>query len=284
MRNHQRLHPVRRHVLVGLVAIATAVTAVACGDDADDADAPSGDARPTVTFELTDQSVGAPEHLPGGLVDVTLDATGGTTRTHHLALFRLEDGVTAEQAMSADDATFPTLVTYQGGNSQINPGEIAHFTFDLDAGDYVIADFDENGQVLSATTVVDEPVGSPAEPESKGTIVLGPGMLVTLPDGFDGAGVWKVENHDTEQAHEAGLGAMAPGKTVADLVAWANSFDGPPPAEILGGFGALGPGRHGWVDLGAARTPGDYVVFCAIPGPDGVPHLAMGMATGFTVG
>jgi hypothetical protein len=266
-----------------LVAV-LALLATGCGDDDVEPTLASqaGD-RPSVTISLTDDAVEIPDHLPGGLVDVTLDATGSTNRSHHLALFRLNDGVTAEELFAADDATFGTLVTYQAGNSQVNPGDTALFTFDLDPGDYAIADFDEGGNALTAITTVDQPAATASEPTSKGTIVLGPGMLITLPDDFDGTGVWKVENRDSELPHEAGLGRLLDGASVPDLVAWAASFDGPPPIEVLGGFGALGPGRRGWVDLGPSRQPGDHVVFCAIPGPDGVPHLAMGMATGFTL-
>lgn len=268
----------------GLLAAAVVLLAAGCGgDDGEPTLASQAGERPAATINLADDAVGIPDHLPGGLIDVTLDATSSTERSHHLALLRLNDGVTADEAFTADDATFGTLVTYQAGNSQVDAGDTAAFTFDLEPGDYVIADFDEMGNVLSATTTVDEPTGTAPEPASKGTIILGPGMLITLPDDFDASGVWKVENRETELPHEAGVGRLLNDATVPDLVAWASTFDGPPPIEVLGGFGALGPGRQGWVDLGQARIAGDYVVFCAIPGPDGVPHLAMGMATGFAI-
>jgi hypothetical protein len=51
----------------------------------------------------------------------------------------------------------------------------------------------------------------------------------------------------------------------------------------VGGFGAISPGHQGWVDLGPKQAPGNYLVYCALPGSDGVLHLAMGMATEFPV-
>ena len=47
-------------------------------------------------------------------------------------------------------------------------------------------------------------------------------------------------------------------------------------------MGALGPGERAWMTL-EPGTPGEYALVCFIPGNDGVPHAAMGMALQFTV-
>lgn len=167
--------------------------------------------------------------------------------------------------------------------TQVDAGKSQTLTLDLDPGQYTVVDFDERGNMLTAETTIGARTAEATEPSAKGTIKLGPGMTITLPDDFDGTGVWKVENGDPSQAHEAGVGKLVADKTMSDAVAWASTFDGPPPFETIGGLGAISPGHHGWVDLGPKRAPGNYLVYCPLPGDDGVAHLAMGMATPFSV-
>ncbi len=167
--------------------------------------------------------------------------------------------------------------------SDVLAGEKQSLTLDLDPGDYTVVDFDEEQNVMTAGTTVGARTTGAREPSAKGTITLGPGMNIALPDGFDGTGVWKVVNKDPSLPHEAGVGLLEKGKNKADAVAWATDFDGPPPFETVGGFGAISPGHQGWVDLGPKRAASDYIVYCPLPGSDGVSHLAMGMATDFSV-
>lgn len=152
--------------------------------------------------------------------------------------------------------------------TQVDAGKSQTLTLDLDPGQYAVVDFDERGNMLTAETTIGARTAEATEPSAKGTIKLG---------------VWKVENGDPSQAHEAGVGKLVADKTMSDAVAWASTFDGPPPFETIGGLGAISPGHHGWVDLGPKRAPGNYLVYCPLPGDDGVAHLAMGMATPFSV-
>ena len=56
----------------------------------------------------------------------------------------------------------------------------------------------------------------------------------------------------------------------------------PPPGVVFaGGVSVLGPGGQGSVTLNLAE--GAYVVVCFLPGPEGVPHFALGMSTPLTV-
>lgn len=84
------------------------------------------------------------------------------------------------------------------------------------------------------------------------------------------------------EPHFAGLVKMAPGKTIDDLK---NFFGGPPagppPFEEIGGLPTTDPGASGNQTLDL--EPGDYAFFCAIPSPDGVPHVAKGMVQPLTV-
>ena len=81
--------------------------------------------------------------------------------------------------------------------------------------------------------------------------------------------------------HHAQLVRLEQGKTLADLAAFPR--DAPPPSWVVmvGGPGAVGPGDSSAVIQTLA--PGSYAVLCFIPGPDQVPHVAKGMAAGFTV-
>ena len=85
---------------------------------------------------------------------------------------------------------------------------------------------------------------------------MGPGMAYTLPKGFDSSGIWRFTTADTTEPHEAVLVRLNGSTTTADLVAWAKAPNGPPPVDVLGGFGALGPSRQGWMDLGKRPTSG----------------------------
>ena len=84
------------------------------------------------------------------------------------------------------------------------------------------------------------------------------------------------------ETHEASIVKLATGKTVADLVSWAKHHEQGQPPITGAGFGALGGHRQAWFTVGRLQ-PGSYAVVCFVPGPDGVPHVAMGMAAGFTV-
>ena len=237
--------------------------------------------RPGVSIVLTDTKVAAPKTMPGGIVDITMDARQSKTRAHHLAFFRRNDGVTMKQLLAAPDADFDKYVTYQGGNASVDPGKSSTVTLDLQAGNYMLADF-ADGPPIIAETVVTEPAQRAATPAARGTVTLGPGMAFSIPRKFDASGMWRFTNTDTVP-HEALLIRAHKGTTVADLVNWAKTPDKPMPADILGGIGALGPGKQGWVDLGSRPQAGTYLFVCMIPGPDGVAHLALGMAKQFTI-
>ena len=79
-------------------------------------------ARPKSEIRLSDTAIDMPAQMPGGLVDVQLDASPSTKRSHHLAFFRRNDGVSVKQLEQASDAEFDSLVTYEGGNAQVNAG------------------------------------------------------------------------------------------------------------------------------------------------------------------
>jgi uncharacterized cupredoxin-like copper-binding protein len=276
---HQRMKRMRTIVVgVGTVAVLAGLTG--CGDEHEAAAQPD---RPHITFQADDTSITAPERVPGGLVDITL-ATEPGEQVHHIFVARLNDGVSFEEAM-ADDESFFTKMTIKGGNGVVEAGSTVEMTMNLDPGDYFVLDNPQNEDSPTDTfTVVDGP-RSAVEPAAKGTVHLGPGMSIHVPEGFDARGVWKFVNDDPAEAHEAAMVRMAPGKHAADVVEWFHAGDesAPPPfGGDFGSMGALGPGETAWITL-APGEPGDYVLICFIPGRDGIPHVAKGMVTDITV-
>lgn len=80
-----------------------------------------------------------------------------------------------------------------------------------------------------------------------------------------------------KEGHQAALVRLDSNKTIEDFRA-AMVKAGPPPAWIS----FLG-GPQNSSDVTIDLTPGNYVWYCMIPSPDGVPHIAKGMLAAMTV-
>jgi uncharacterized cupredoxin-like copper-binding protein len=94
-----------------------------------------------------------------------------------------------------------------------------------------------------------------------------------------------------DAAHEAQIVRLAKGKTVDDLLAdmkeggeqaAAADLAGDPEQMTYGSPALLYGGQKTEV-VSDTIDAGNYAVLCFLPGPDGMPHVAMGMAAGFTV-
>jgi uncharacterized cupredoxin-like copper-binding protein len=88
--------------------------------------------------------------------------------------------------------------------------------------------------------------------------------------------------NEGKEMHHAIVVRLEDGKTLRDLAA-AMKTEGPPPPwlKFVGGPNGAVPGATASSTL--MLTPGHYAVLCLIPGTDGVPHVAKGMAQEFTV-
>ena len=88
-------------------------------------------------------------------------------------------------------------------------------------------------------------------------------------------------NHGKE-IHQAQLVRLDDGKTVADFEA-AMKPGGRETSwgKFAGGPTAAAPGQEATTTQ--VLTPGQYVAMCAIPSPDGVPHMMKGMVQPFEV-
>jgi uncharacterized cupredoxin-like copper-binding protein len=94
-----------------------------------------------------------------------------------------------------------------------------------------------------------------------------------------------------EAAHEAQIVKLKDGKTIKDVLADMKSGgEEAAAADIAGdpdqqnyGTPALLYGHQRTEVVTDTMQPGTYGIVCFLPGPDGMPHVAMGMAAQFTV-
>jgi hypothetical protein len=269
-----------------LTALAASGAIVA---DAYRVEAHDDEGRPHITIEASAQGLAVPAEVPGGLVDITIEteadeAAGATNIGHHLLIARLDDGVTLDEALAAGDDAFTTMMNVKGGNGTIAAGESVEMTLDLEPGDYFVLDNPQLPDPVIKSFTVTNPSTDLPEPESEGTVQLGPNMLIGVPERFDGTGVWRFVNDDPALVHEAAMVRLADGKTADDVIAWGQSgFAGEPPFDgEFGSMGALGPGEQAWMTL-EPPGPGEYVLLCFVPDGSGMPHLGNGMVVPFTV-
>ena len=251
----------------------------ACGDESQAADPD----RPQVTITADDDSIDAPDEVPSGLVDVTLETAAGELG-HHIFVARLENGITLQQLLDDEGDLFFTSLTVKGGNGTIAAGKTARMTMDLEPGKYFVLDNPQNEFSPTDEFTVVAGDESTTKPEARGTVHLKEGMVIELPDDFDGRGTWEFVNQDDDEIHEAAMVKLAAGATAEDLVEWfGGDMSTPPPIDgEFGSMGALGPGQRAWMELEPGE-PGAYAAVCFIPGLDGIPHIMKGMVVGFEV-
>ena len=278
-------------------ALATSITLVPSVAAAHEHDSGSSE-RPTVTFVADNDGLTLPAEVPSGLVDVVVETedtadlqVGGAPADvgHSVYIARLADGHTVDDVLAGGPEALMTLLSFVGGPGLVQDGATAEVTLDLSAGTYLALDnlFLPEPTGVGQFTVVDD--GSSAEsesalPESEGTVHIGPGMFIELPDGFDGSGVFEFVNDDSALPHEALLLKLPDGVGVPELVEWAHagrSEPAPYEAELLGS-GPLSPGQHQWLTM-PDLEPGNYAFVCYVPFEDGLPHLSNGMVAPFTV-
>ncbi len=86
-----------------------------------------------------------------------------------------------------------------------------------------------------------------------------------------------------EQAHEVAFFRLNEGKTMDDVMAWAQTYEGEPPMTPVGGVPGM---RRGQVaDVHVQFTPGQYLALCFLPdATDGKLHVEHGMVLPFSIG
>jgi uncharacterized cupredoxin-like copper-binding protein len=246
-----------------------------------------------VTIKTLDYAFEAPASIPAGATTFRIENAG--KELHHVWLVKLEQGKTAGDylqalgAVAKGEAPPPAWAVDVGGPQMGAPGALADGTVTLEAGNYVIVCHipSPDGQphiakgMYKPLTVT--PNAAPAaEPKADVTMTLADyGFAFSTPL-TAGRHTIRIVNA-AEQFHEAFIVKLAPGKSVQDVLAWAEGgMKGPPPMMPVGGTSGLAKGRS--MQFTADFAEGEYGLLCFLPdAKDGKPHFAHGMVKQITV-
>jgi len=85
-----------------------------------------------------------------------------------------------------------------------------------------------------------------------------------------------------KQGHEVVILKLAPARKAADVLAWMEKMEGPPPGMPIGGTTPMAQGEENIITLDLA--PGEYALICFVPdAKDGKPHFVHGMSQEITI-
>jgi uncharacterized cupredoxin-like copper-binding protein len=252
--------------------------------------APRPQAANAVTVVATDFKLSLPSVLTAGPTAFRLVNRG--RELHQLYLVKLSDGKTAADLVNAIKAggPSPSWATDVGGPNGVDPGSTSPAaTVPLTPGHYaalcIIPSPDGVPHVMKGmyADLTVSPGARPVSLPGKSDLTI---SLVDYGYGISGAltaGSHRVVvKNNGKQWHELEIARLLPGKTPADLAAWAEKMSGPPPANFIGGISPISPGQEN--ELALTLTPGHYVMLCFLPDvKDGKPHTAHGMVRPFVI-
>ncbi len=244
---------------------------------------------PVVTFVATDFAFQGPDTIAPGFTTIRMENRG--PQEHHLMLVLLDEGKTIDSLRAFFQATpnaEAPFVTWRGAASSVLAGGSSSGTVDLPAGQYallcLIPDRADRKQHLvkgmaRSLVVAGAPNGAVA-PTADAELRL-KDLAFTHAPFTAGTHVIRVIN-DGPQLHEAQLVRLAEGRSMQDFAATlAPGYQGERVGTPLGGAGALSSGSDGYWTV--TLEPGNYVLVCFVPGPDGTPHVVQGMMEEFSV-
>jgi uncharacterized cupredoxin-like copper-binding protein len=213
---------------------------------------------------------------------------------HHAQIVRLGPGVTIPkllEPLGKSAASLPPGTKLVGGPNVPAKGGTSEVVLTLEPGKYALICFVSGedhvphlAKGMTRPLTVTQPVVAKSKPRAPEADIR-----MTLHDyAFDlpsvipaGRHTIRVENA-AAQPHEAVLGKLVPGKTIADLMQWMKTREGAMPGEEVGGTVGLSTGEVNFVNVNL--TAGEYVLLCFVPDAnDGKSHLSHGMIRQFTV-
>lgn len=253
---------------------------------------PHGRAAPTsFTITATDYAfTGIPSEVAAGWVTVRMVNRGH--ELHMLATMNVPRGFTSATLMDSvlHDGRLPTDLREWGGPNAVAPGDTGSVTMYLEPGEYMLGCFVQSAdgkthfaKGMIGTVRVSATTAKAATPRSEHRITLSSyAIAMSGPAMRSGIDTLRIHNSATER-HDLVVLKVAPGRTVADVLAW---FTNPPPAgapaaTAVAGTTALHTGEDAFIT--GHFTPGTYVLACWMY-KNGKPHAQIGMNRVFTVG
>lgn len=250
---------------------------------------------PSIQVTAKDSAYDMPDQIPAGWVSFTMQNEASSQR--NAQLFRLNDGVTFDQAAAAfSTGQAPqNLVTFAGGLGTVPPGGTQTVVEQLTPGQYVMVSlihdwflvFHVPPGLVKVFRVVAPPGPQAADAlpaTQEDGVVHMLDFRYTLPEITPGEHTYRLVN-EGQQPHEILIRRINPGNTLADVQAYIRDPGGqPPPYDEQGSGGALvdEPGSTEWMSLDL--PVGDYVGICFVTEPStGKSHAELGMLTEFNV-
>ena len=256
-----------------------------------------------VIYRAAGGTFAGPDRLDAGFVTITLQNDGDDG--FELTLYRLNEGAGIDAVLGAVEAIDTAYL--HGGNpvEAINealelivivgqlrgePGTSRSFGATLAAGSYLLIGSAEplEGGALPPSShqavTVSEGEAQRLPPQADVTVTMLDFAFELPPRLSAGEQLWEVVNLG-EQVHHLVLFKLREGKSMNDVMAFMETFEGEPPADEAGHVGVISPGGRNYVPFDL--TPGDYFAICFLPDhrgeASGEPHVALGMIQAFTV-
>lgn len=237
-----------------------------------------------VTVIANDFAFDAPDTIPAGLTEVRLLNKG--TEMHHVWLIRLESGKTMKDLFDAmgPHGGMPAWARDVGGPNTPGPDGEATAILRLNPGRYamicVIPSKDGKPHVMKG--MAKEVTVTPASSNTSRANLRINATMTLVDYGFEfsqrlqaGKQTIRVKNV-AKQGHEVVILKLAPGRKAADVLAWMEKMEGPPPGMPIGGTTPMAQGEENIITLDLA--PGEYALICFVPdAKDGKPHFVHGM-------
>jgi len=283
---------VRRLVLAPLMAVGLLLLTVGTATATEDHHH-SGHSRHSIQITAHDFSYRlGTDRVATGLVKTSLHNKGHQPHQAQIAKFKPGKGVADFKAVVKSgklDAVIGLFSGFYGGPNAILPGRSQTTFENLPPGHYLLLCFvpdPKSGMPHFAMGMYApfDAVGPPRDRRhaARQTVAAVDLFRFTIPAALETHSIVRFDNRSAKDVHEFSIGKLHPGKTPADLVAWAKREAGPPPYDEMGGAGAVNPGGREWFTLDL--RPGRYVAFCLVPDDEtGLAHAAMGMVKAFTV-
>ena len=246
---------------------------------------------PVITVTARDFAFEAPDTIAAGPTTIRLVNRGPDL--HHVALVRLGSHTADEYLKAVQKGAPPAWATDVGGPNTPAPGKEASATVTLAPGNHLIVCWipapDGVPHIMKGMVKPVTVVGAQEAKAMPAAAAPAPAVTVSLTDYtftlskplVAGTQTIRVRN-DATQPHEILLARLAPGKSAADLVAWIEKPQGPPPGEPIGGTTGMAKGVVN--DVTVTLTPGEYAFICFLPdAKDGKPHVLHGMIQQVTI-